>query len=157
MDVHPTKNVSIGIDPYPYELTTFAPVLPVLKGVSLRPLLSLTQNLPGQLDTPQFQCGKRWETMGKQLKRGMLLFQHLFLCCLLCAIFVFELLWLFNVCSLCFFSCGGFGAILMLKRCVDDWIGWCFLCGHTSFWLPLQFPIQSHQYLVGGFNHLETY
>jgi len=23
MDVHPTKNVSIGIDPYPYRLTTF--------------------------------------------------------------------------------------------------------------------------------------
>lgn len=48
-----------------YELTTFPrPVLPVLKGVSLRLLLSLTQNLPGQLDTPNFNVEndeKPWE------------------------------------------------------------------------------------------------
>ena len=31
------------------------------------------------------------------------------------------------------------------------------LCLWASVSYPLQFPIQSHQYLVGGFNHLETY
>ena len=71
-------------------------------------------------------------------KKGML-GQHLFLCCLLCVFCFFKLLLLFNVCSLCFFSRGGFGAILMLKRCVDVWIGWCFVCG-LQFLILSSFP-----------------
>ena len=38
-----------------------------------------------------------------------------------------------------FFSCGFFGAILMLKRCVDVWIGWCFVCG-LQFLILSSFP-----------------
>jgi hypothetical protein len=32
MDVHPSKNVSIGIDPYPYDFPNYKP--PFLKGIS---------------------------------------------------------------------------------------------------------------------------
>ena len=33
MDVHPTKNVSIGIDPYPYKLSKYSLLVRILAGL----------------------------------------------------------------------------------------------------------------------------
>ena len=112
------------------------PVLPVLKGVSLRLLLSLTQNLPGQLDTPNFNVEndeKPWEN--KKGDAGTASISVLPVVCFFC----FQIIVIVQCLFLVFFSRGGFGAILMLKRCVDVWIGWCFVCG-LQFLILSSFP-----------------
>ena len=54
MDVHPTKNVSIGIDPYPYQLLIYYPltsgIIPVTS--SRWPLQKLRQRLSPLYDHP---------------------------------------------------------------------------------------------------------